>query len=134
MKSANTYLLFDGNCREAITFYGECFKSEPNLTPFSTAPSETGLAQTAPERILHAEFASGPFILMASDTMPGMPFSHGTNFSISLSCESEEELQTLFAAVGQGGVVTMAIHDAFWGGRFGMLTDRFGINWMFSFR
>ena len=135
MKQSNIYLTFDGNCREAMTFYGECFQAEPNYTTFSSAPPEyAAAAKTAPDRILHTELASGPVVLMASDTMPGMPFRQGNNFSISLTCESEAELQRLFKALSEGGNVTMQLHNAFWGGRFGMLTDRFGISWMLSFR
>ena len=71
---------------------------------------------------------------MASDTMPGMPFQRGNNFSISVACESMPEMEKLFAALGENGHVTMPMHDAFWGGRFGMLTDQFGTSWMLSFR
>ena len=86
------------------------------------------------DRILHAELASGPVVLMASDGMPGSPFVKGTNFSISLTCESQEEMERIFAALSESGQVTMPMGDVFWGGRFGMLTDRFGISWMLSFR
>jgi PhnB protein len=43
-------------------------------------------------------------------------------------------MERVFAALSDKGTVTMAMHDAFWGGRFGMLTDRFGISWMLSYR
>jgi len=135
MKTTNTYLTFDGNCREAMKFYGKCLQGEPNFTPFSAAPPEMAeMAKGAPDRILHAEVASGPVVVMASDTLPGMPFQQGNNFSISLTCDSEQEMQRVFAALSEDGKVTMPLHDAFWGGRFGMLTDQFGINWMLSFR
>jgi uncharacterized glyoxalase superfamily protein PhnB len=49
-------------------------------------------------------------------------------------CETQPEMERLFAALSENGNVTMPLHDAFWGGRFGMLTDQFGISWMFSFR
>jgi PhnB protein len=136
MQQANIYLNFDGNCREAMTFYGQCLQAEPGFTPFSAGPPGMlgKAAETASDRILHAELSKGPVVLMASDTLPGMPFIQGNNFAISISCDSEAELQRLFAALGEGGSVTMPLHDAFWGGRFGMLTDRFGIGWMLSFR
>jgi PhnB protein len=135
MKQTNTYLNFDGNCREAMTFYAKCLEAEPNFTPFSAGPPEiVAAAGTAPDRILHAELASGPVVLMASDTLPGMVFRPGNNFSISISCDSLAEMERLFVAFSEKGNVIMPMHDAFWGGRFGMLTDQFGIRWMFSFR
>ena len=136
MQQINIYLNFDGNCREAMTFYGKCLQGEPHFTPFSAGPPGMigNIPESASDRILHAELTTGGAALMASDTLPGMDFRQGNNFSISLNCESEAELQRLFAALGEGGAVTMPLHDAFWGGRFGMLTDRFGIAWMLSFR
>lgn len=135
MKGSNTYLNFDGNCREAMTFYGRCLEEEPNFTPFSAGPPEVAaMAKGAADRILHAELSTGPVTLMASDTLPGMPFHQGNNFSISLDCESQAEMERVFTALGENGEITMPMHEAFWGGRFGMLTDQFGIGWMFSFR
>ena len=135
MNATNIYLTFDGNCREAMAFYGKCLGGEPNFTPFSSGPPEVAaMAKATPDRILHAELHSGPAVLMASDTMPGMPFHRGRNFHISITCDSLAEMERMFAALSAGGTVTMAMHDAFWGGRFGMLTDQFGIGWMLSFR
>jgi PhnB protein len=69
---------------------------------------------------------------MASDLVPGIPFKPGNNFSVYVDCESGQEIEKLFAAVGKKGKVTMPLQDAFWGSRFGMVTDQFGISWMFS--
>jgi PhnB protein len=133
--STNVYLTFDGNCREAMTFYAKCLGGEPGFTPFSSGPPEVAeFAKAAPDAILHSELHTGPMVLMASDCPPGMPFQKGNNFSISISCGSLQEMEKLFAALSEGGSVIMAMHDAFWGGRFGMLKDRFGISWMLSFR
>jgi PhnB protein len=135
MNATNIYLSFDGNCRQAMTYYGKCLAGEPNFTTFAQGPPDiAAMAQDAPDRILHAELHSGPVVLMAADTMPGMPHHPGNNFSISITCETLAEMERLFAALGDGGAVTMAMHDAFWGGRFGMLRDRFGISWMLSYR
>jgi PhnB protein len=135
MTASNVYLNFDGNCREAMAFYGKCFETEPGFTPFSAGPPEMlEAAKSVPDRILHSELHSGPMVLMASDTLPGMPFQQGNDFSISISCGSLAEMERLFAALGENGKVIMPMHDAFWGGRFGMLTDQFGVRWMLSFR
>ena len=114
MKGTITYLNFDGNCREAMTFYGRCLAGEPNFTPFSAGPPEVS-AQTkdASDKILHAELASGPVVLMASDTLPGMAFQQGNNFSICLDCESQAEMDKVFNALSENGHVTMPLHDAF---------------------
>src|SRR5271165_4713288 len=102
MTASNVYLFFDGNCREAMTFYGECLQTQPGFTPFSAGPADMPeAAQSAPDRILHSELHSGPVALMASDVLPGMPFEKGNNFSISLSCEGLAEMERIFAALGE---------------------------------
>ena len=135
MNATNVYLAFEGNCRHAMTFYGKCLNAEPDFTTFSAGPADVVAAtKNVPDQILHAELKSGPVVLMASDLVPGTPYFRGNNFYISLSCDSLAEMERLFEALGEGGAVVMAMHDAFWGGRFGMLTDQFGIGWMLSFR
>jgi PhnB protein len=132
MKDLTTYLIFDGNCREVMTFYGHCLGSEVNFVPFSEELCGE-LPKEAKDRIMHARLAKGAAILMASDNMPGMPFQQGNNFSISINCESVDEIDKLFAALSEKGKITMPLQQTFWAARFGMLTDQFGINWMFNF-
>ncbi len=132
MKEINVYLNFDGNCRQAMQFYKTCFGGELYVMPFSEAPPELKLPREAKDRLLHAKRTSGSAHLMASDLLPGMLFKPGNNFSVYVDCESPQEIEKLFAALGKKGKVTMPLQDAFWGSRFGMLTDQFGISWMFS--
>jgi PhnB protein len=132
MKAINVYLTFDGNCREAMEFYKKCFGGELYMMRFSEAPADLKLPKESKDRIIHAKLTAGSAVLMASDTMPGMEFQHGNNFSVYVDCESEQEIKKLFAAVGKSGKVTMPLQDTFWGAYFGVLTDRFGISWMFS--
>lgn len=132
MKSLTTYLTFDGTCREAMTFYAKCLGADLHAIPFSEGPG------TAPpgagDRIMHAKINKGATtLLMASDSMPGMHVQTGFNFSISIDCESGPEIDALFAALGEGGKVSMPLADMFWGARFGMLIDKFGIQWMLNF-
>jgi len=131
MKEIATYLNFNGNCRDAMKFYERCLGGELHMMPFSEVPGN--YPPEAKDRIMHARLTNGPAVLMASDTMPGMPFHQGTNFAIAVQCQSQEEIEKLFNAVSEKGKVTMPLQDTFWGARFGMLTDQFGINWMFNF-
>lgn len=135
MTEAVTYLNFDGNCREAMKFYVRCLGGELSLMPFSQVPGQN-IPKEAKDRIMHARITKGSkILLMASDTMPGMgaPFQKGNNFWISLQCGSAEEVDRLFNALSEKGNVVMPVQQTFWSARFGMLTDQFGINWMFNF-
>jgi PhnB protein len=128
MKEMITYLNFDGNTRDAMQFYARCLRAE---LPFSEANRE--VPPGAKDRTIHARLTKGSCVLMASDTMPGMPLQTGNNFHICLNCESLDETERLFSALGENGKVTMPLQDTFWGARFGMLLDQFGVNWMLNF-
>lgn len=131
MKSLVTYLTFDGNCAKAMKFYQTCLKADLQMMPFSEMPGE--VKPDAKDRIMHARLTKGSATLMASDTMPGHPFSQGTNFSISIDCESKQEVDELYKALLQDGKATMPASETFWGAYFGMLTDQFGVAWMFNY-
>jgi PhnB protein len=115
-----------------MTFYAKCLDAELQIQSFS----DTGMGDdpATADRTMHARLEKGPMILMASDSQPGAPFTRGNNFFICLDCESAEELERLHSALGDGGTVLMAPQDTFWGARFSMLTDRFGVGWMFNFQ
>jgi PhnB protein len=125
------FLTFDGNCRGAMTFYQECFQAELFLMPFSDAPG--GFSSSDPkDRILHSTLSKGSEILMAADTWSGMAHQPGNNVSVMIQCDDVEESERLFAALGDGGKVTMPLQETFWAARFGGLVDRFGIQWNFN--
>lgn len=130
MKGITAYLNFDGNCREAMTFYQRCFGGELEVMTFGQGDFE--VPPGAEDRLVHAYLSRGPLTLMASDTMPGMEYRQGNHVWLSLECESDDEVQSLFDALSEGGQAVMAPHDAFWGARFAMLVDRFGMSWMLS--
>jgi PhnB protein len=72
--------------------------------------------------------------LMATDALESMghKVTAGTNFHLSIEADTKEEAAKIFSGLSAGGKVTMPLQDTFWGAHFGMLTDRFGIQWMVS--
>jgi PhnB protein len=132
MKGLITYLNFDGQTKEAITFYNKCFGGDLYLMPFGEIPG--GCAPEAKDRTMHASISkNGVSVLMASDSPPGMPIQQGNNCWVNVNCESLDEIERLFVQMGEGGAVRMPLDNQFWGARFGMLTDRFGVQWMFNY-
>jgi PhnB protein len=90
-------------------------------------------AEIAPEhknRIMHCELRIGGAVLMLADTMPSMPVTAGTNTHVALQFDDDNDLVQKFDALAVGGQVTMPLRDPFFG-KFGMLTDAFGVSWMF---
>jgi PhnB protein len=82
---------------------------------------------------MHANFEAESAKFMASDGMPGQPAGKYEGISMSLYVpKDKEKAERLFNALAQGGQITMPFAPPFWGGWFGMLTDRFGVPWMVS--
>ena len=132
MKEINVYLTFDGNAREAMQFYAKALGAKLQLMTFGQMP-DPNVPKEAKNKVMHARLSKGALAIMASDTMPGMPFTKGNNFSVSVACGSAKEAERLFKAFSEKGAVTMPLQKTFWADRFGALTDKFGVNWMFNF-
>lgn len=131
MKSVTAYIHFDGNCREAMSFYQKCLGGELQLVPYTDAGGNPSTGPAA--KIMHSQLSRGGApMLMASDGAPGGSWKAGNTFSVSVDCDSIEEIARLFAAVGDKGQVRLPLGDMPWGARFGMLTDQFGVQWMFN--
>jgi len=131
MKEINAYLIFNGNCREAMTFYQKCLGADLHMLPFAESPGGN-VPEESKDRIMHARLQKGPTVLMASDNMPGMPFQQGSNFFVTLNCESVPEIEKVFGALSAKGKVMQALQETFWAARFAMFTDQFGVNWMLN--
>ena len=132
MAQLTPYLAFNGNCREAMEFYKSVFGGELHMQTFGEAPMETAEADNG--RIMHAQLNNGNFMLMASDGMPDQPVQFGNSVTLSVHPQSKEETDKDFNKLAEGGQIVMPLADTFWGAYFGMLTDKFGIPWMFNFQ
>lgn len=131
----STYLTFDGQAREAFTFYQQVLGGTLEMMTFAQAPEAEQFPAEHRERIMHVCLTLDDYRLMASDTMPGMDCGSGSyegikGCSISLHPDSVAEGERLFAGLSAGGQVVMPMEKTFWAERFGMFTDRFGVSWM----
>ena len=137
MKAINPYLNFSGNTEEAFNFYKSIFGGElVGLTRFSDTPEGSKLKPNEKEKLMHVSLPIGKSnTLMATDALESMghKVTPGTNFHISITADSKEEAAKLFNGLSKGGKVTMPLADTFWGDYFGMLTDKFGIQWMINY-
>jgi PhnB protein len=130
MKGFNPYLTFPGNCREALNYYKQCFNGEiESIQTFGDAKMGGGADAN---KIMHSVFRAGSIFFMASDSAPDQPVPAGNNFTLNIDFEDPATQAKVFNKLGEGGSVNMPLQDTFWGARFGMLTDKFGINWMFN--
>ena len=138
MAIVNVYIIFKGNCKEAFDLYKSVFGGEfQNVNTFAEMPIQEGmppLPEETKNKIMHISLPiSKETFLMGNDIVDWSPqITFGNNFTISVTAESTEEADKIFKGLAQGGKVTMPLEKAFWGSYFGMLTDKFGINWMMS--
>lgn len=128
----NVYLTFAGTCKEALAHYKEALSGEiVSLQTFGETP-QPNIPEEQKNNVMHAEFRAGDIYFMASDSMQGQPLTSGDTVTLAIGLDSLEEQESIFRKLSDGGAVTMPLQDTFWGARFGMLTDKFGINWMLN--
>ncbi|MBS1584698.1 MAG: VOC family protein [Bacteroidetes bacterium] len=136
MAKINPYLNFSGNTEEAFNFYKSVFGGEfQTIMRYKDMPQQAPPGAQASERIMHVALPiNNDSLLMGCDRPEAYgEGTRGDNFHISIQTESEEETRRIFNALSEGGKVTMPLERAFWGAYFGMLTDKFGIQWMVSY-
>jgi PhnB protein len=127
------YLFFHGRCEEALNFYKECLRGEiVGINRFAGSPIERDVSADYRDKVIHASFVAGDVKFMASDGREGSSPDGDDDIALSLATSDAAEGERVFNALAAGGKVTMPLEEAFWGGKFGSLTDRFGVQWMVS--
>jgi PhnB protein len=133
MAQINSYLTFSGNCREAMQFYKDCLGGELVLQTVGESPLADKMPQQMRDCILHSTLTKGSLIIMGSDMVPQSGLIKGNAVSLSLTCDSEEEIKTSYQNLCTGGTADHALEDSFWGALFGDLTDKYGNHWLLSY-
>lgn len=124
------YLKFDGNCREAMTFYKECFGGELTFNTVKGSAMEQYMKPEDGDKILHSSLVSDDLKLFASEMTK--PTTIGDAIFLWLNCKNEDEIKSVFDKLSRGGKITAELQPAYWGSNFGAVTDQFGINWYIS--
>jgi PhnB protein len=132
MTHLNPYLNFNGQCRDALTFYQECLEADLELQKIAESPMAAKMPSEKGPLILHGALSkNGATLLMGSD-MIGNALHPGNAMYLCLSCTSDQEINTLFNRLSTGGHVITPLHQSFWGSTFGELRDKFGMTWMLN--
>jgi PhnB protein len=127
----NPYLNFAGNAEEAIEFYKNALDGEVvMLSRFGESPMPSD--DDWKQKIMHSRIVFGDNIIMISDAMKGSPFSTNGNIQLSIGLDDEAKTNEIFNRLSEGGTVTMPLAKQFWGDIFGMLQDKFGVDWMLN--
>lgn len=139
MPAVQPYINYQGNCEEAFNFYKSVFGGEfTYVGRYKDMPPQEGDAKTSEadgEKIMHISLPVGNGTFLMGSDVGGDWAKHsveGNNIQLSISADSNEEADRIFNGLSAGGRVNMPMQQTFWGSYFGMLTDKFGINWMVS--
>lgn len=127
------YLMFDGNCHEAMDFYHDCLGGELTVQTVGESPMADKSNPDGDKRVMHAMLATDTMTLLASDMMGAEKGIQGNTIALTLICSTEEEINRFFTKLSAGGEVVQPLAEAFWGALFGMLTDKYGFRWMLNF-
>ncbi|HEY4220600.1 MAG TPA: VOC family protein [Myxococcota bacterium] len=121
------YLNFDGQAEAAMKFYAEALGGKLEIITFGESPMP--VEPEHKKRVMHSSLTTDTWKFMASDTMPGQPAKKAGNVSMSLSFTEANEQQRCWDRLAAGANITMPLGEQFFG-KFGMLTDKFGVPWM----
>jgi PhnB protein len=135
MLGIKPYIAFKGNCAEAINFYKENLGGEIMFTQtYGESPMADKVGPDQKDKVMHTSLKIGDSVIMACDNVfDGQnPTTVGNNISLAIGGDDAAAADGMFERLSDGGTVTMPMQETFWAERFGMLTDKFGINWMFN--
>jgi PhnB protein len=133
MTQVNAYLNFNGQCREALSFYKECLGGDLYLQKISESPMAAQLPSEAGPHILHGYLTRNGIVMLMGSDMMGNSLHPGNRVGLCLNCSSDEEINDFFTRLSAGGQVKTPLHQSFWGATYGELTDKFGLLWMFNY-
>jgi len=130
------YMIFNGNCREAVDYYADVFGAgTPNIMNFGDTPPEEGfeVPEDMKELVMHTAIKVHDSEIMFSDAMPGSSVSFGKNINLTVVTDDLDKMTAEFNRLAQDGKVLMPLEKTFWSPAYGALEDKFGVNWQFSY-
>ncbi len=133
--SVNVYMVFNGNCEEAVGYYATVFGTgPPELSRFGDMPAEPG--QDMPEemksRVMHANLNIHGSPVMFSDAMSEAPITIGQNINVTVLSDDLKKMESEFDQLAQDGTIHMELQETFWSPGYGIVEDKYGIVWMFN--
>jgi len=135
MLRATPFLLFDGNCAEAMTFYHDCLGGELTMSKLGETPMKDMFPPEKHERLINAYLKSGEIEISATDWMASPEFDPvpGNTSAIFVTGSSREELQLIFDKLKDGDHNTrlQELHEMPFG-LYGQFYDKYGVQWIFK--
>ncbi|MFT4114654.1 VOC family protein [Silvibacterium sp.] len=129
----HVHLTFPGNCEEAFRFYERVLGGTLSfLIRYGDSPAAVGAPAEFKDKVLHANIDVQNDALSGADSWESHAARPANNFTLALEYSEVAEIERVFAALAEGGTVTLPLQQTFWTTHFGMLTDRYGVPWMLN--
>ena len=135
MLGIKPYIAFKGNCEEAINFYKDKLGAEVLFSQtYGESPMADKVGPDQKDKIMHTSIRIGDSVIMACDNVfdAQNPTTVGNNISLAIGGNDVAAAEGMFENLSDGATIVMPMQETFWAERFGMLVDKFGINWMFN--
>lgn len=129
------YINFNGNCREAVEYYGKIFETEPEILLFSDIPADGNFSITddIKDLVAHSTLQIDGSEVMLSDIPPGMEFMQGNSVGVMVNTKNKELIKKAFNKFKSEGTVSMELEPTFWSELYGVVKDKYGIEWQFNY-
>jgi len=134
MLNLTPFLLFDGNCAEAMTFYQKCLGGELKLTRVEETPMKARMPKEVHHRVANAYLKSDAIEFSATDWLhPTRKFKQGNNVAMYINGGAYNEMKEIFDRLSEGADKDLldALREMPFG-IYGHLADKFGIHWFFK--
>jgi len=126
----NPYIVFNGNCRQAIEFYKTALGAD---VLFTQTVGESPMSNMGPAaNIMHCTIKVGDSTIMMCDNPKPETAAGGGNISLAIGLNDPERARQLFDNLSEGGSVIMPLDKTYWAEAFGMVADKFGVKWMIN--
>ncbi|RWZ85510.1 MAG: hypothetical protein EO766_16715 [Hydrotalea sp. AMD] len=129
------FLLFDGNCAEAMTFYHKCLGGELTLTKLCDTPMKQMFPKEKWNRLINAFLKTDNIEISATDWMASPEFEpiQGNTYAIFVLGNTYDELRTVFDKLkdGENNTRLQELHDLPFG-IYGQFYDKYGVQWIFK--
>jgi PhnB protein len=127
----DVYMSFDGNCAEAFAFYHSIIGGELSVMRYKDSPMAKDTPPEQLERVIHAELICGAATIKGGDAPPQFT-TKPQGFCISLSVDTPQEADKIWAGLSDAAMIQMPLSETFWSPKFGMLIDKYSQPWMIN--
>ena len=133
MIKISPYLTFNGNCREAMIFYKECFGGELFFQTIGESPQSSDMTIRMKNFILHSTLHNESFMIIGTDIVGNEVIIKGNSVAILVNCSSKEEAKKVYEKLAEGSIPVNSLQITYWGALFGDITDKYDNHWLINY-